>query len=178
MGVGLIPAYVYAFGYNSSISFYLILTFNVCGSAGKLLTSFIAEMVGRYNTLLFTTIVTLFTMIVIWLPFGPRSSPMLYIAVAFFGFGTGSFVSLTMACTGHICSLRGDSASLGRWIASMDRVVAGVTLVAMPMSASLIQNYGATAMVGFSVGILALSIGAVVVSRKKCGADWKWRRAV
>lgn len=158
MGLGLIPAYAFSYNFGFTSGIYLMLTYSICASIGKLTAGMFAEFLGRYNTLLFTSIITLFIMIILWLPFGSRSLPILYIVIAFVGFGSGSFTSLITACVGRICDSKGDIERLGRWIASMDRVVAGVTLVAMPLSASLLQNYGGAAMIGFAVGILALSI--------------------
>jgi MFS family permease len=69
--------------------------------------------------LLFMAVFTLASMLFMWLPFGLNSLAALYVFVFLYGFGTGSFVSLSMACVGQIC--RGSD--FGRWIGAMDSVV-------------------------------------------------------
>lgn len=69
--------------------------------------------------LLLMAVCTLASMLFIWLPFGLNSLVALYIFVFLYGFGTGSFVSLSMACVGQIC--RGSD--FARWIGAMDSVV-------------------------------------------------------
>ncbi len=65
------------------------------------------------------TVYTLLTMIILWAPFGQNSIEVLCIFAAVYGFGTGSFVSLTCACTGQICK----SEDYGRYIGALDSVV-------------------------------------------------------
>lgn len=69
--------------------------------------------------LLLMAVFTLASMLFIWLPFGLNSLVALYIFVFLYGFGTGSFVSLSMGCVGQLC--RGND--FARWIGAMDSVV-------------------------------------------------------
>jgi MFS family permease len=97
-----------------------VLIFSYSGSAfGRFLPSWYSDKVGRFNMLLLMAMFTLVSMLFIWLPFGCSSLAALYIFVLLYGFGTGSFVSLSMACVGQIC--RGSD--FGRWIGAMDSVV-------------------------------------------------------
>jgi MFS family permease len=61
------------------------------------------------------TVFTLGTMLILWLPLGHLSIIALYFFVVLFGFGTGSFVSLSMGCIGQICG----EGNFGRWIGAM-----------------------------------------------------------
>lgn len=58
-------------------------------------------------------------MLAIWLPLGQTSLAALYAVSILFGFGTGSFVSLSAACVGQIC---GDGV-YGRWLGTCYSVV-------------------------------------------------------
>ncbi len=76
-------------------------------------------MIGRFNTLLLMAVMTLLSMLILWLPAGDVSEVALYFFVIFYGFGTGSFVSLSMACVGQLCCGR----EMGRWIGALDGAV-------------------------------------------------------
>jgi MFS family permease len=58
-------------------------------------------------------------MLVLWLPFGRMSVIALYVFFVLYGFGTGSFVSLSMACIGQISK----GSDFGRWIGAMNSAV-------------------------------------------------------
>lgn len=149
--------------------------------------------------LLLMAVFTLASMLFIWLPFGLNSLVALYIFVFLYGFGTGSFVSLSMACVGQLC--RGSD--FARWIGAMDSVVSIAyelfylpeldmflcnlsllthphrTLIAIPIGSSLQSNVGPQAMVWFLVGVLSLSLMACSISRAGyMGYKWKWNARV
>lgn len=138
-GLGLIPTYASDAGYGIKAGFYLIMTMNMfvsnihykwgsttnlmfshSGSTfGRVVPSWYSDRVGRFNMLLLMAVFTIASMLFIWLPFGLNSLVALYIFVFVYGFGTGSFVSLTMGCVGQIC--RGSD--FARWVGALDSVV-------------------------------------------------------
>ncbi|KAL5347385.1 hypothetical protein ACLOAV_007697 [Pseudogymnoascus australis] len=118
-GLGLIPTYAADAGYGIKAGFYLIMTMNIGSTFGRAMPSWYSDRVGRFNMLLLMAVFTIASMLFIWLPFGLNSLVALYIFVFIYGFGTGSFVSLTMGCVGQIC--RGSD--FARWVGALDSVV-------------------------------------------------------
>ncbi|KFY85891.1 hypothetical protein V500_08039 [Pseudogymnoascus sp. VKM F-4518 (FW-2643)] len=174
-GLGLIPTYAADAGYGKRAGFYLIMTMNIGSTFGRVLPSWFSDKLGRFNMLLLMAVCTLASMLFIWLPFGLNSLVALYIFVFLYGFGTGSFVSLSMACVGQIC--RGSD--FARWIGAMDSVVSIATLVSIPIGSSLQSNKGPQAMVWFLVGALSLALMACSISRAAyMGYKWRWNARV
>jgi MFS family permease len=85
--------------------------------------------------LLLMAVFTLASMLFIWLPFGRNSLVALYIFVLLYGFGTGSFVSLSMACVGQICK----GSDFGHWIGAMDSAVS-IAYRILPFPFTRIKN--------------------------------------
>ncbi|OBT84874.1 hypothetical protein VE02_05908 [Pseudogymnoascus sp. 03VT05] len=175
IGLGLIPTYAADAGYGQRAGFYLIMTMNIGSAFGRVIPSWFSDKVGRFNMLLLMTVFTLASMLFIWLPCGLTSLVALYIFVFLYGFGTGSFVSLSMGCVGQIC--RGSD--FARWIGAMDSVVSIATLISIPIGSSLQSNVGPQAMVWFLAGVLSLSLIACSISRAGyMGYKWRWNAKV
>lgn len=93
--LGILPTYAnFSTNYPLGTGFYLIAVLNGVSSIGRIVPGFVSDLVGRFNVLGVMMVATLLIMLVIWLPFGQSSLVALYIFVAFFGFGTGSWVIL------------------------------------------------------------------------------------
>ncbi|KFY10072.1 hypothetical protein V491_07823 [Pseudogymnoascus sp. VKM F-3775] len=132
MGLGLIPTYAADAGYGIKPGFYLITTMNIGSTFGRIVPSCFSEKFGRFNMLLLMAVFTLASMLFIWLPFGLNSLVALYIFVFLYGFGTGSFVSLSMACVGQICG----GSDFAHWVGAMDSVVSIAKLATVKQGTS------------------------------------------
>lgn len=190
-GIGLIPTYSFNAGYGKLSGYFLAMTLSMqvlslpsshdhlltthSGSTcGRLIPSYFCDSIGRFNTLLITSTGTLLSMLLIWLSAGEKSIASLYFSVILYGFGTGSFVSLSMACVGQICAGR----DIRRWIVALDSAVSVATLVAIPVSSAFLQ-LGGKAMVGFLIVVLALSVAALCAARALgLGGNWVWRAKI
>lgn len=96
--LGILPTYAsISTDYPAATGFYLIAVMNGSSCIGRILPGFVSDYVGRFNTLLAMMVVTLVFMLVIWLPFGDQSLIAIYVFVALFGFGTGSWMAMTPA---------------------------------------------------------------------------------
>ncbi|KAK3710979.1 hypothetical protein LTR37_010000 [Vermiconidia calcicola] len=101
--LGILPTYAsLSTDYPPETGFYLIATMNGVSCIGRIIPGFISDIVGRFNVLGVMMVMTLIFMLVIWLPFGHTSLAALYVFVAFFGFGTGSWMAMTPACLGEL----------------------------------------------------------------------------
>lgn len=120
-------------------------------------------------------IATLLFMLVIWLPFGHTSLVAIYVFVALFGFGTGSWMAMTPAT---LATLSGPH-HFGRYFGTSYFVASLATLVCIPISGELVQTVGAQALVGFMCVVLFISIGTFAVSRWcLLGRKWSWTAIV
>jgi MFS family permease len=169
-GLGILPTYAtLSTNFPPNTGFYLISVLNGVSCLGRIFPGYLADKIGRFNTLFIMIVFTLICMLAIWLPIGDTSLPALYCFAALFGFGTGSWMALTPACVGQLC--RADE--FGRYYGTMYLIASLATLICIPISGELIQNVGPQAMVGFLCAILALSLMSFVFSRWAClGRVW------
>ena len=175
-GIGILPTYVTLAGdFPEETGFYLISVLNGVAFIGRILPGYLADRIGRFNTLILLVVFTLLSMLLLWLPFGHKSLPALYAFGALFGFGTGGMFGLTPSCMGQMCKAR----EFGRYFGTMYAVVSFATLVGIPMSGMLAQQVGLQAMVGFYCALLAFSLVSLVLSRwAYLGRRWTVRVAV
>ncbi|KAL5442047.1 hypothetical protein PMIN07_003774 [Paraphaeosphaeria minitans] len=169
--LGILPTYasIISTHFPPDTGFYLIAVLNGVSCFGRVLPGYLADKVGRFNTLLIMIVFTLVFMLALWLPLGTKSLPALYAFSALFGFGTGSWMALTPACVGQLC--RADE--FGRYYGSMYFVASLATLICIPISGELVQTVGPEAMVGFFCCILVLSLVSFIFSRWAClGRRW------
>ncbi|KAJ9652900.1 hypothetical protein H2198_007853 [Neophaeococcomyces mojaviensis] len=168
--LGIVPTYAtISTDYPPDTGFYLISVMNGVSSIGRLVTGYISDKFGRFNTLLISAIIALISMLVIWLPFGQHHLGALYAFIAIFGFMTGCWMALVPACIGQLC--RADE--FGRYYGSSYFIASLATLVCIPISGELVEVVGAQAMVAFYCAILALGVGTFAASRWAC-LRWKW----
>jgi MFS family permease len=168
--LGILPTYAtLSTSYDPDTGFFLIAILNGVSCFGRIIPGYVADKIGRFNTLLFMIIFTLFFMLVLWLPLGDRSLSAMYCFAALFGFGTGSWMALTPACLGQLCRAE----EFGRYYGTMYFVASLATLVCIPISGELIEVVGPQSMVAFYCAILGLSLVAFAFSRWACmGRRW------
>lgn len=168
--LGILPTYATSADYPAATGFYLISVLNGISCLGRVLPGYLADRIGRFNTLLIFVVLTLFFMLVLWLPVGATSLPATFVFAALFGFGTGSWMALTPACIGQLCRAE----EFGRYYGTLYFIASLATLVCIPISGQLIENVGPKAMVGFYCAVLGLSMVCFALSRWAC-LGWRWR---
>ncbi|KAF1920760.1 major facilitator superfamily domain-containing protein [Ampelomyces quisqualis] len=168
--LGILPTYAtLSTNFPPNTSFYLISVLNGVSCLGRLLPGYVADKIGRFNTLFIMIIFTLVFMLSLWLPLGTTSLAALYCFAALFGFGTGSWMALTPACVGQLCRTE----EFGRYYGSMFFIISLATLVSVPISGELVETVGPQAMVVFSCAVLGLSLISFAFSRWAClGRRW------
>lgn len=168
--LGILPTYAtLTTNFSPETGFYLIAILNGVSCLGRILPGYVADKIGRFNTLLIMIVFTLIFMLVLWLPWGHKSLPALYVFAALFGFGTGSWMALTPACLGQLCRAE----EFGRYYGSMYFIASLATLVCIPISGQLVEVVGPQPLVGFYCAVLGLSLISFVFSRWAClGKRW------
>ncbi|KAF6813622.1 hypothetical protein CSOJ01_04506 [Colletotrichum sojae] len=125
---GLLPTY--ATTVELGDIFYLTLVFSV------IIPGYFADGLGPFNVTIIMAIFTEATMLILWLPFGDTSAPVLYAVAFLLGIGTGSFVSTAATCLGRLC----DAQDSGTYIGCCYAVVSLATLIGNPASQAVLGD--------------------------------------
>ena len=158
---GILPTYATTAKFNPDSGFYIIAILNGASCFGRALPGLAADHLGPFNVLSSMIIFTLLSMCIIWLPFGSTSLVALYIFSAFWGFGTGSFLSVTPICVGKTC----DTRDYGRYFGTAYFVVSFALLLTVPLSAQVLQTAGTQALSGFYVAVLGFGFLCIICAR-------------
>lgn len=101
---------------------------------GRTLPGYLADKVGRYNTLVFTTFLSAILVLALWLP--SRGNVPAIIFTALYGFSSGAFVSLAPACVAQISDLREVGVRNGTFFA----VISFAALTGTPIGGALVPD--------------------------------------
>ncbi|KAI9719310.1 MAG: hypothetical protein M1812_003640 [Candelaria pacifica] len=129
-----ISSYALAHGLPMAFSYQLVAILNVGSFFGRWLPGYVADRLGRFNTMIFTVALCLITTLGLWLPAG-NSVPMIVVYAVIFGFGSGSNISLTPVCVGQLC----DTNEYGRYYATCYTIVSFSTLTGVPIAGEIVE---------------------------------------
>ncbi len=113
-----IPSYALANGVNDSFAYQLLAVVNAGSFFGRWIPGYIADVLGRFNTMILAVALCLITTFALWLPAGENVGMMCAYAVIF-GFASGSNISLTPVCVGQLCRTE----NYGRYYATCYTIV-------------------------------------------------------
>lgn len=113
-----ISSYALAHRVNSAFAYQLLAVVNAGSFFGRWLPGYVADRLGRFNTMILTVLLCLLTTLALWLPAGD-SVPLMCVYAVLFGFASGSNISLTPVCVGQLCRTE----SYGRYYATCYTVV-------------------------------------------------------
>ncbi|KAF4625076.1 hypothetical protein G7Y89_g13092 [Cudoniella acicularis] len=132
-----ITSYALAEGFTRTMAYMILPILNAGSAVGRWLPGFFSDKLGRYNTTILFILVTIFSIIAIWLPFGSYTSGLVIFALLF-GFASGSNISLTPVCIGQLCETK----DYGRYYATCYTVVSFGCLTGVPIAGVLIRICG------------------------------------
>lgn len=89
-------------GFPVALSYQLMAILNAGSFFGRWLPGYVADKIGRFNTVIITLFLCLVSTLAIWLP-ANNSVAMTILYAAVFGFASGSNISLTAPCIGQLC---------------------------------------------------------------------------
>ncbi|KAK2040903.1 monocarboxylate transporter [Colletotrichum somersetense] len=138
----LLPTYATAANFPSDTGFGLVAVANAMSTAGRLLPGLAGDHFGHFNILIAMILVTAIFTGAILVPFGSSSLAALYTFSALWGFGSGSFISLTPVCMGKTC----ESEDYGRYFGTMYFFVSFSLLLATPLGGEMLQTFGTRAL--------------------------------
>lgn len=99
--ITFLSTYCLAHGFSTAFSYQLLAILNAGSVFGRWLPGYIADHLGRFNTMILTLGLCLVSSLALWLPAG-SSEAMLIIYAVLFGFASGSNISLTPVCVGQL----------------------------------------------------------------------------
>ena len=126
-----ISSYALAHHVNPAFAYQLLAVFNAGSFFGRWLPGYLADRVGRFNTMILSVVLCLLTTLALWLPAGD-SVPLMCVYAVLFGFASGSNISLTPVCVGQLCRTE----NYGRYYATCYTVVS-FGYVSSPSSAPM-----------------------------------------
>ena len=116
--LSFISSYALRNGIDPSLSYQLLAVVNAGSVFGRWLPGYVADKLGRFNTMIITLAMCLICVLGLWLTAGGSLTRLCVFAVGF-GFASGSNISLTPVCVGQLC----DTEVFGRWYATCYTIV-------------------------------------------------------
>ncbi|KAF2259804.1 MFS monocarboxylate transporter-like protein [Lojkania enalia] len=166
---------------SSSFSYQLIAIMNAGSCIGRWAPGYIADKLGRFNSMIGALVLCAATTVTLWLPAsilepGPSADAattikaLAIVYTLIFGFASGSNISLTPVCVGQLC----DTNDYGRYYATCYTVVSFGTLTGIPIAGSLVQaaNRRFWGVVIWTGLCYMMSLGCFILSRA-CVAGWR-----
>jgi MFS family permease len=192
---GLLPTIAVDTGFSPEDSYTLLSILGVGSCVGRILPGVFSDLVGPFNTILVTTIITLLFMATLFIPFANKSGAVLYAFSALWGFGSGSFLSVSpgkllesqtvspninkdIVCVGRTCLTQDYGRSYGKCNSmdmsiGADRLSIGTwtfsvsfsVLTSIPVSGHLLDHMGTQALAALLTGIVFLGGVCYVAAR-------------
>ncbi|KAL8923077.1 MAG: hypothetical protein Q9172_003287 [Xanthocarpia lactea] len=133
--LSFISSYALANGVDEAFSYQLLAILNASSVFGRVVPGYVADRLGRFNTMIMAVALCLISTLGIWLNIGGNVAGLCAFAVLF-GFGSGSNISLTPVCVGQLC----DPEVFGRWYGTMYTIVSIGCLTGIPIAGEILAR--------------------------------------
>ncbi len=160
--------YAEANGMSSRLASYMLAVLNAVSIFGRTLPGWIADRVGRFNTMIIMCFLSCILVLGLWLP--SRGNVPIILFAAFYGFSSGAIVSLAPACVAQISDIR----KIGVRVGTMFATISVAALVGNPIGGALItaERGGYTHLQIFG-GVMMFAGGSVYVGARASLVGWK-----
>lgn len=140
LGIFLPIAYISSYGIEnnipSALSYQLLALLNVGSIFGRWIPGYLADYIGRFNTMIITVFFCVASTAALWLP-AKGNIPMMIVYALIFGFASGSNIGLAPVCVGQLCKTE----NYGRYYASSYTVVSFGYVDILPPYSLLLPLY-------------------------------------
>ncbi|KAB8070000.1 putative MFS monocarboxylate transporter [Aspergillus leporis] len=133
--ISYISSYALAHGVSNQFSYQILAILNAGSFFGRWIPGFVADYLGRFNTLIATVALCLVCNACLWLPAGD-SIPVMIVYCIIFGFASGSNISLTPVCISSLCKIE----NYGRYYATSYTIVSFGTLTGIPIAGEILSR--------------------------------------
>ncbi|KAF5656942.1 monocarboxylate transporter [Fusarium heterosporum] len=163
---GLLPSISTRVGFTPENGYTLLAIVGAASTFGRVIPGVIGDRYGHFNILLVSAVFTIIFMGALLVPFGTKSATVLYVWSAIWGFGSGSFLSITpgqylIICMGKTCEAK----DYGRYYAF-------ALLVALPSSGAMLENMGPQALTGLFTALTAVGGACYFAARALLIGEW------
>ncbi|RMJ14516.1 hypothetical protein CDV36_005817 [Fusarium kuroshium] len=166
---GLLPSISTRAGFTPEDGYTLLAIIGSTSTFGRIIPGLIGDRIGHFNVLLISMAFTILFMGVMFVPFGTTSAPVLYTWSGLWGFGSGSFLSITpVVCMGKTCETK----DYGRCYGTMNCVISFALLIALPTSGSMLDNMGAQALAGLLMAVVLMGGACYFAARALLIGQW------
>ncbi|OCK84822.1 MFS monocarboxylate transporter-like protein [Lepidopterella palustris CBS 459.81] len=165
---------------DATFSYQLVALMNAGSSIGRWAPGYIADKMGRFNSMIAALVLCTATTLTLWLPasiLDPTSASSALTIKALtitytliFGCASGSNISLTPVCVGQLCGTH----EYGRYYATCYTIVSFGTLTGIPIAGALLQAAGGRfwGVVVWTGLCYVLALASMVMARA-CRVGWK-----
>ncbi|KAH7140810.1 major facilitator superfamily domain-containing protein [Dactylonectria macrodidyma] len=168
-GIGsLLPTIATGAGFSPEDGFLLLAIIGGTSIVGRILPGVLGDRVGHFNVLLAMLGITIVFMGTMFVPFGTTSAPVLYAFSTLWGFGSGSFLSVTPVCLGKTCEAK----EYGTYYGTMNFIVAFALLISLPLSGIMLDAMGAQPLAGLYIAILFVGAVCMFAARALLIGQW------
>ncbi|PQE04966.1 monocarboxylate transporter protein [Rutstroemia sp. NJR-2017a BBW] len=147
---------------DAAFAYQLLAILNGASCIGRYLPGYIADKIGRYNTMIISSFLAMASVLGLWLPDAlsgkPPSLALLIVFDVVFGFVSGANVTLVPVCLGQLC----DTQEYGRYYASAFTFCAFGCLTSIPVAGNILTATGEAGRRGFWGVILFAGVSYIV----------------
>ncbi|KAE8386866.1 hypothetical protein ETB97_001884 [Aspergillus alliaceus] len=129
-----IPTQAERYGMSAYLASYLIPILNGASIIGRLVPPYLADLFGRFNLMILTSLFSVIIVLALWLP--SRSNAPAIVFTSLYGFSSGAAVSLAPALVAQISDLREIGVRSGTYFC----IVSFAALTGMPIAGSLLPD--------------------------------------
>ena len=142
--LGYISSYAMHYHLSPTYAYELLAIVNSGSFFGRWAPGFVADRIGRFNTMILMVLACMLCVLGVWLTAG-GSMVRLCVFAVLFGFASGSNISLTPACVGQLCATE----EFGRWYATCYTVVSFGCLTGLPIAGAILREGGEEGAIGY-----------------------------
>ncbi|OJK03083.1 hypothetical protein ASPACDRAFT_76156 [Aspergillus aculeatus ATCC 16872] len=169
--ISYISSYALDNGVSTKLSYQMLAILNAGSFFGRGIPGFVADYLGRFNTLIVTVALCLVCNACLWLP-ASNSVPVMIVYCVIFGFASGSNISLTPVCISQLCKIE----NYGRYYATAYTIVSFGTLTGMPIAGVILSRCNGKYWGLITFTICCYALGLVCVTAAKL-VRVGWRQA-
>ncbi|KAE8163631.1 major facilitator superfamily domain-containing protein [Aspergillus tamarii] len=129
-----IPTQAERYGMSAYMASYLIPILNAASILGRLVPPYLADLFGRFNLMMLTSLFSVIIVLALWLP--SRSNAPAIVFTSLYGFSSGAAVSLAPALVAQISDLREIGVRSGTYFC----IVSFAALTGMPIAGALLPD--------------------------------------
>ncbi|RXG43827.1 hypothetical protein VDGE_02890 [Verticillium dahliae] len=149
---GLLPTFAIRAGFAENAGYTLIALTNGFSLLGRLLPGIVADYIGAFNVLLIMVPFTSIFTAALFIPLTNSAVGPFYAFACFWGFGSGSWISIIPLCIAKTCS----PAHFGRYYGTAMSMVSIAALTSISAAGQVLETFGHKAASGLFLAVVVL----------------------